>query len=164
MELFEIAVLISALLCSLVAGLVFTFAIIVMPGIKNLGDLSYLQSFKAIDRVIQNNQPVFILVWVGSVVVLLGTTLLGIWQLEGLNRILLVATCVVYLSGVHIPTITINIPLNNHLQSQNLETMTAPELLKTKIEFESRWLLWNSIRTILAVLTTALLLVLLIRL
>ena len=62
MELIEIAVMLSTLLCSLVAGLVFTFAIIVMPGIKNLGDLAYLQSFKEMDRVIQNNQPVFILV------------------------------------------------------------------------------------------------------
>lgn len=164
MQLIEITIILSALLCSLVAGLVFTFAIIVMPGIKNLGDLDYLRSFKAMDRVIQNNQPVFILVWLGSAVVLLLSTVLGIWQLEGLNRILLVAACVIYVFGVHVPTITINIPMNNHLQSQNLESMTPPELMKTKAIFESRWLRWNAIRTALAILTTTLLLVLLVRL
>lgn len=37
MELIQLAVLISALLCSLVAGFVLCFAIIVMPGIKSLG-------------------------------------------------------------------------------------------------------------------------------
>ena len=163
MELIEYTVLLSALFCSLVAGLVFTFMIIVMPGIKNLGDLAFLQSFKAMDRVIQNNQPVFIVVWLGSALLLLVSTVLGIWQLEGLDKILLIVACAIYLLGVHLPTITINIPLNNHIQAQDLETMTAPELLKTKAEFETRWLRWNTIRTVLAILTTALLLVLLVR-
>ena len=164
MELIQFAVLLSALLCSLVAGLVFTFAIVVMPGIKSLGDLGFLQSFKAMDRVIQNNQPIFILVWLGSAVVLLVSTVLGIWQLEGPDRILLIVACAVYLFGVQLPTVTINIPLNNLLQSQDLDTMTEPALLETKTRFESRWLRWNAIRTILAILTTALLLVLLTRL
>ncbi len=164
MELIQFTVLLSALLCSLVAGLVFTFAIVVMPGIKNLEDLGYLESFKAMDRVIQDNQPVFMLVWLGSAVALLISTALGIWRLEGFDRILLVAACLIYLLGVHVPTITINIPLNNHLQSQDLKTMTAPELLETKARFESRWLRWNAIRTVLAILTTVLLLVILVRL
>ena len=163
MEFIEFAVLLSALLCSLVAGLVFTFAIVVMPGIKNLGDLAYLQSFKAMDRVIQNNQPIFIAVWLGSALALLIATVLGIWQLEGLERMLLILAGAIYLFGVQVPTITINIPLNNHLQAQDLETMTAHELLKTKAEFESRWLRWNIIRTVLAILSTTLLLVVLLR-
>jgi uncharacterized membrane protein len=164
MELIQFAVLFSALLCSLVAGLVFTFAIVVMPGIKSLGDLAFLKSFKAMDRVIQNNQPIFMFVWLGSALVLLVSTVLGIWLLEGLDRILLVVACVIYLFGVHLPTVTINIPLNNHLQSQDLDTMTEPALLETTARFESRWLRWNAIRTVHAILTTALLLVLLIRL
>ena len=164
MELIQLAVLLSTLLCSLVAGLVFTFAIVVMPGIKSLGNLDYLKSFTAMDRVIQNNQPIFMLVWLGSALVLLVSTVLGIWQLDGLDRMLLVVACAIYLLGVHLPTVTINIPLNNHLQSQDLDTMTEPALKETMVRFESRWLRWNAIRTVLAILTTALLLVLLIRL
>ena len=164
MELIQFAVLLSALLCSLVAGLVLTFAIVVMPGIKTMGDLAFLKSFKAMDRVIQNNQPIFMLVWVGSAVVLLATTVLGIWQLAGLDRILLIVACAIYLFGVHLPTVTINIPLNNHLQSQDLDTLTETELSETMARFESRWLRWNVIRTAVAVLTTVLLLYLLIRL
>ena len=164
MELMQFAVLLSAMLCSLVAGLVLTFAIVVMPGIKALGDRDFLKSFKAMDRVIQNNQPVFILVWVGSAAVLLVTTVLGIWQLEGLDRSLLVVTCAIYLLGVHLPTVTINIPLNNHLQSQDLDSMTESALTATTERFEYRWLRWNTIRTVLAILTVAILLVLLTRL
>ena len=164
MDLIQFAVLLSALLCSLVAGLVLTFAIVVMPGIRTLGNLDFLRSFKAMDRVIQNNQPIFMLVWLGSVLVLLVSTVLGIWRLEGLDRVLLVVTCVIYIIGVHVPTVMINIPLNNHLQSQDLDTMTESSLLATSEMFESRWLRWNTIRTVIAILTTVLLLVLLIRL
>lgn len=164
MELLQFTVLLSALLCSLVAGLVFTFAIVVMPGIRSLGDLAFLKSFKAIDRVIQNKQPIFVLVWLGSAVVLLASTVLGIWQLESLDRILLVVACAIYLFGVQLPTVTINVPLNNYLQSQDLDKMTESALAETTANFESRWVRWNAIRTVLAILTTALLLVLLIRL
>jgi uncharacterized membrane protein len=164
MHLIQFAVLLSALLCSLVAGLVLTFAIVVMPGIQRLRDRAFLRSFKAMDRVIQDNQPIFMLVWVGSAMVLLISTVLGLWQLQGLDRILLLVACAIYLFGVQLPTVTINIPLNNHLQSQDLETMTEPALQETRDRFESRWLRWNAIRTVLAILTTVLLLVLLLRL
>ncbi|RZV34761.1 MAG: DUF1772 domain-containing protein [Chromatiales bacterium] len=164
MELIQFAVLVSVLLCSLVAGLVLTFAIVVMPGIRNLGDLDFLKSFAAIDRVIQNNQPIFMLVWIGSALVLLASTVLGIWQLDGLDRVLLVVACAIYMLGVQVPTVTINIPLNNHLQSQDLHTMTESGLLEITEMFESRWLRWNTIRTVNATLTTVLLLILLLRL
>ena len=164
MELIQFAVLLSALFCSLVAGLVLTFAIVVMPGIKTLGDLDFLRSFKAMDRVIQNNHPIFMLVWIGSAVVLVASTVLGIWRLEGLDRILLIVACVIYILGVQVPTVTINIPLNDQLQSLDLDAMPNPEVLATAENFESRWLRWNTIRTVVATLTTVLLLVLLVRL
>ena len=164
MELIQFAVLLSALLCSLVAGLVLTFAIVVMPGIRTLGNRDFLKSFKAMDRVIQDNQPVFMVVWLGSALVLLASTVLGIWRLEGLDRLLLVVACAIYFFGVHVPTVMINIPLNNRLQSQDLDTLTDSALLATTEVFESRWMRWNTIRTVVATLTTVLLLILLIRL
>ena len=163
MELFELAVLISALLCSLVTGLVLCFAIIVMPGIKTLGVLDSLKSFKAMDRIIQNNQPLFMMVWVGSAFALVSSTLLGIWRLEGIDLGLLISACILYLTGVHLPTITINIPLNNRLQALDLGDATEFELHEIEELFESRWLRWNAIRTAVATLTTVILLVLLLR-
>jgi uncharacterized membrane protein len=53
MDLLQIALTLATLLCSLVAGFVLAFAIVVMPGIRNLDDHDFLQAFKAIDRVIQ---------------------------------------------------------------------------------------------------------------
>ena len=164
MDLFNIALLLSALLCALVAGLVLTFAIVVMPGIRSMGDRDYLMAFKVIDRVIQNNQPVFVLVWLGSAVTVLVATVMGFWRLEGLDRILLVIAGVIYIFGVQVPTVTINVPINNRLQAQDLDALTEAELRAIAETYENRWLRWNTIRTVVATLTTVLLLVLLVRL
>ncbi|SLN30819.1 hypothetical protein ROA7450_01347 [Roseovarius albus] len=164
MELLQLAVLISALLCSLVAGFVLCFAIIVMPGIKTLGIRDFFKSFKAMDRIIQNNQPFFMVVWLGSTLTLVTSTMLGIWRLEGPDLSLLIFACVMYLLGVHLPTITINIPLNNRLQSLDLDATMESELHEIAELFESHWLRWNTIRTVVATLTTLMLLVLLLRL
>lgn len=164
MEPLQLILILSALLCSLVAGLVLAFAIVVMPGIRTLGTLGYLQSFKAMDLVIQNNQPIFMLVWVGSALAILASTVLGFGQLEGFDRALLIVTCVFYILGVHVPTATINIPLNNRLQAEDLDSMPQAEMQAMAEEFETTWLRWNTIRTVVATLTTVSLLFLLVRL
>lgn len=164
MELIHLTVLISTLLCSLVAGFVLCFAIIVMPGIKTLSALDFLKSFKVMDGIIQDNQPVFIIVWLGSALTLLTSTLLGFWRLDSPELGLLIFSCLIYLFGVHLPTITINIPLNNRVQSLDLDATTESELQKIVEFFEPRWLRWNTIRTVVATITTLMLLVLLLRL
>ena len=45
MSLFAFAVALSAILCSLVAGFVFAFATVAMPGIQSLGDRDFLGAF-----------------------------------------------------------------------------------------------------------------------
>ncbi len=96
--------------------------------------------------------------------VLLSSTLLGIWQLESPDLGLLVFSCLMFLFGVYLPTITINIPINNRVQSLDLDATTESELQDIVDLFESRWLRWNTIRTVVATLTTLMLLVLLLRL
>ena len=59
MGIFETVLIVATLLCSLVAGLVFAFAVVVMPGIKDLKDGEFIRAFQVMDRVIQNNQPLF---------------------------------------------------------------------------------------------------------
>ncbi|MEM9005165.1 MAG: DUF1772 domain-containing protein [Cyanobacteria bacterium P01_F01_bin.86] len=160
MNLLQIALTLSTLLCSLVAGFVLAFAIVVMPGIRSLNDHDFLQAFKVIDRVIQNNQPVFILVWLGSILALVTVTLMGFFQLDGVNRLLLGIAMAVYLLGVQLPTFTINVPLNNQLQLQTLDTMTDLALQEARMNFEPRWMRWNTFRTVFATLTSALLIIL----
>lgn len=164
MGVFEIALVLSALLCALVAGFVFAFATVVMPGIQGLNDREFLRVFKAMDLVIQHNQPAFILVWVGSVIMLSAGVLLGFWHLAGMDHLLLILAAAIYLLGVQVPTAIINVPLNNRLQKLELDVLGDSDVSEARVYFEGRWIKWNRIRTILAVLASASQIVLLLRL
>ena len=164
MNVFQIGLLAATLLCSLVAGFVFAFACVTMPGIGTLGDREFLRSFQVMDRVIQNNQPLFVLVWAGSALILVLCAVIGLGRLAGLDRGLLLAAVAVYLAGVQLPTLAINVPLNNRLQTLDLETMSDDTVAAARGDFEPRWNRWNQIRTVFAALTSVLLIVLVWRL
>ncbi len=164
MQILEPVLILATLLCSLVAGLVFSFAVVVMPGIRELGDRDFLRAFQVIDGVIQRSQPLFMLAWVGSIVAVLASLLMGVWQLEGTARSLLLAAGSIYLLLVQLPTFAINVPLNNQLQALDLAAAGDAAVGEARRRFEPRWLLWNWIRTGCAILTSTLLLTLLLQL
>jgi len=72
-----------------------------MPGIGKLNSREFLHAFQVMDRVIQNNQPVFMLVWIGSVLAIITAAALGIKELDGAGRLLIIVTTLIYLLGVH---------------------------------------------------------------
>jgi len=154
MSLLELALVLATLLCALTAGFVFAFASVVMPGIAKLSDREFIRSFQVIDGVIQTGQPVFGLVWMGSVVALLLSAVMGAVQLGGMERAFVVASALVYFLGVQVPTFTINVPLNNTLQGLNIDSMDEGVLASARNAFENRWVRWNSIRAITASLVS----------
>jgi uncharacterized membrane protein len=163
MTVFQAVLVLATFLCSLVAGFLFAFATVVMPGIRSLDDGGFIRAFQVIDRVIQNNQPLFIFMWVGSVLSLVGAAVLGLWALSGVDRLLVIVAALVYILGVQLPTVTINIPLNNELKKLDLGTMTETTRKRARDAFEPRWNRWNAIRTACASVASLLLMVLLIR-
>lgn len=152
----------ATLSVSLVAGLVFTFATIIMPGIGKLDDRAFVRAFQVIDGVIQAGQPLFGLVWIGSIVSLLVASLLGLWQLEGLPKWLLLAANFLYMVGVQLPTLTTNVPLNNRLQAVNFVESSDDTIRSARQEFEVRWNHYNNFRTVVAVVVTLILIMILI--
>ncbi len=161
MNLFQIVLIITAFLCSLTAGFLLAFAAVVMPGIRNLSDKEFIGSFRVIDRTIQNNQPVFMLMWVGSIIAIIISTALGMGELEGVALKLLILALIIYLTGVHLPTVIINIPLNNKLQALDVDTMTEEAIKEARENFEPRWNRWNLSRTFFSMITSLLLIILL---
>ena len=164
MGIFQLTLIVATFLCSLVAGFVFAFAVVVMPGIGKLGDGEFLRAFQVMDRVIQSNQPLFIFVWMGSVIALLAAAAIGFGQLDGTGRLLIIVAVLVYLLGVQVPTVTINVPLNNTVQALEIDAMDETAQAAARQDFEMRWNTWNSIRTGLASLVSVLLIILLLRL
>jgi len=162
MIIHEAALILATFLCSLVAGFLFAFAVVAMPGIARLRDRDFIRAFQVMDRVIQRNQPLFMLVWAGSILALPASALLAFGSLDGLGRWLLGAALLAYLLGVQLPTIAINIPLNNKLQLLNAEAMDDASSKQARLDFERRWNSANAVRTFVACLVSLMLMVILI--
>ena len=56
-----------------------------MPGIAKLDDGGYLRTFQVIDGVIQKNQPIFVTIWIGSIIALVTFNVLVFTQLGNDN-------------------------------------------------------------------------------
>ena len=130
-----------------------------MPGIKTLGDKAFMQAFQVTDRVIQNNHPLFMLVWPGSAVALIVCAASGFSTLEGVHLWLLLVATVAYIGGVQVATVVVHLPLNNALQDCDLESMSPEELRAARNDFEPRWNTANRIRTAIACVVALLLVV-----
>ncbi|HYZ83119.1 MAG TPA: DUF1772 domain-containing protein [Bryobacteraceae bacterium] len=163
MTVFHAVLLLATFLCSLVAGLLFAFAVVVMPGIRSLDDGDFIRAFRTMDRVIQNNQPLFVLVWVGSVLLLVAAAVLGMREPGVTDRLLVIIAALVYVTGVQLPTVTINVPLNNALKKLDPSTMNEATCKRARDNFETPWNRWNVFRTVCAGIVSILLLLVLLR-
>ena len=161
MDLLDILLIVSITLCSLVSGFIFTYAIIVMPGLSNLNDKEFIRAFQVTDAVIQNNQPIFMLTWIGSIVSLLSTILTSIVSFGLSDSWLVVLFSVVYLLGVQGITIAIHIPLNNQIQKVLIEELNDEAIKDERVKFERKWNFFNNIRTSISISVTLLLLIIL---
>ena len=164
MNVFDLVTIVATFLCSLMTGFLFAFAVVVMPGIKNLGDRAFLRSFQEIDRVIQGGQPLFIVMWIGSTGALIVAAVLAMIHQSGLDRVLVPIAALASVFLVQLPTMTINIPLNNTVQSLDVDALDIHSASQAREAFEPRWNRWNVIRTVASCAILAMLLVTLYRL
>ena len=99
MDLLDVALIFSILSCSLVGGFIFTYAIVVMPGLSSLSDKDFLRAFQVTDAIIQDNQPLFIFTWVGSMVAMFMMIVVSSVRVELAEAWPIVLISVAYLVG-----------------------------------------------------------------
>ncbi len=133
------------LLTGLTAGLCFTWSNAVTKGIAKLDDLTYLQSFQSMNRVIIN--PSFLLVFFLPAVLLLlnaylyrGAPPISFWPF--------LLAGILYFLGIGLVTIFGNVPLNEVLDAAVLESLSLSELKKLRTYFEQPWNRWHNLRTL----------------
>ena len=154
MEILNISLFFSTLLCSLVTGFILTYAIVVMPGLSKLDDKEFIKAFQVTDGIIQNNQPIFILIWVGSIISVVSTIIISIFTLGLLEAWKIIFVSLVYLIGVQAITIIIHLPLNRRIQKIDINSISSQSLNEERKNFETKWNYFNNIRTVIAFLVT----------
>ena len=132
-----------------------------MPGLSNLNDKEFIRAFQVTDAVIQNNQPIFMLTWIGSIVSLLSTILTSIISFGLSETWLVVLLSIFYLLGVQGITIAMHIPLDNQIQKVAIEELNDEAIKDERVKFERKWNYFNNIRTSISILVSLLLLILL---
>ena len=161
MDVLDISLIFSILSCSLVGGFIFTYAIVVMPGLSKLNDKDFLRAFQVTDAVIQNKQPLFMSTWIGSIIAILTTILVSLVSVGLPETWLILLIGVAYLLGVQGITVAIHIPLNNHIQKVKIEELNDETIANERLKFETRWNFFNYVRTIIAISVSVLMLILL---
>ena len=125
--------LITIILTGLSAGLCFTWANAVTPGLSQLDDMGYLQAFQAMNRAILN--PIFFVVFLGpffthaiQAYLARGATGAAFW--------LPVLAAILYIGGLVLVTVFKNVPINEVLDKTDLLTASAKELKILRARFE----------------------------
>ncbi len=150
----DISLVFAVLTCSLVTGFIFTYAVVVMPGFSKLDDKEFLRAFQVTDGVIQNNQPLFMLTWVGSIISVLSVIAISLLSLGLSEAWKFIVVGLIYLLGVQGVTISIHLPLNNRIQAIDINNMNNQSLNEERTKFEMRWNYFNKIRTFIAFFTS----------
>ncbi|MCF3108928.1 DUF1772 domain-containing protein [Niabella sp. CC-SYL272] len=140
---------IALLLVALMAGLFFSFSVAVTRGLKKLDDKSYLWAMQKINKAILN--PVFLLCFIGAPLLLIGTTMIRFFEDRWLFMWMLVTT-LVYTGGVFMVTMFCNVPLNNYLDRQRIDTLDPETAEAVRSRFEIPWNRYNHIRTLFSIL------------
>lgn len=147
MELAQGITLIAATITmGLVAGLFYTFAHDIMPGLGRTDDRTFVAGFQAIDTAINN--PWHAIAFVGAPVF---TALALALQLGADDRSLvvwIVAALALY-AVVLVITFRVNLPLNFEIQAAG-EPDNIADLAAVRNRFESRWVRWNVARAVLS--------------
>ena len=101
---------------------------------------------------------VFMLVWLGSIFLVVCTMGIAFLILNGNILWLKIVAGAVYLLGVQGITIFIHLPLNNRFQSVKVDEMDDETVHQQRLIFEAKWNFFNRARTALGFCATAMLL------
>ena len=144
-----IGLLSSIILTGLSAGFFVAWSVSVIPGTLKVADIVYLETMQSINRAILN--PVFFLVFFGSVILLFISTVLEFNTNKPAFYLMLAAT-LVYLFGTIGVTGMGNVPLNNQLDVMNLKTLGSAELSEFRQMYETDWNRLHTYKTVFAVI------------
>jgi uncharacterized membrane protein len=138
-----ISLVLSILTTGLAAGLFYAYSMSVMPGLARVGDRTFVEAMNSINKAILNGW--FAIVFGGAIVL---TVVAALFHLGASHRSVLlwiVVALVLYVAQL-VVTFTVNVPLNNELGTVDLDT---GDLAAARERFESTWVRWNIVRTLL---------------
>ena len=141
------SLMLATMTTGLVAGVYAIYANAFMPGLAKTDDRTFVSAFQAVDRAIVN--PLF--QGLGFVGALLFTLLAGLFSLKEKALPWIAVAFVLYLVTV-ILTIAVNVPLNDALKAAGDPATIDVAAARAAFD-EAKWVTFNLVRTLLALVS-----------
>jgi uncharacterized membrane protein len=130
----------------LCAGLFYSYACSVMPGLARTDNRTFVATMQNINDAIQN--PVFFATFIGAPALTLWALLIE--RRRGSRQTLRWVTGALVFAGLSLAvTAALNIPLNNDLKDAG-SVANISDLAGVRQHFEGPWVAWNVVRTVAA--------------
>jgi uncharacterized membrane protein len=142
----------ATLTTGLVAGVFYAYAVSVNLGLAEQPDASYVAAMNAINERIQN--PLFFASFFGAILFLLAALAIHSPKLRSGRFRLIALACVLYVGGGFLPTVFVNVPLNDQLAAVDPDA-PARILAEARAAYEGPWNFWNGVRAASSVLAFA---------
>lgn len=139
----RLALVIATLLVGLSAGFFFTYEASVTVALAQVGDVTYVEAFQAINDTVRN--PAFGLVFFGSIPAIAIAIAVNWNTVSTAPKVLLGAALVLYLVGLLV-TGTGNVPLNEDLADAG--ALTPAVAAEARADFEDSWNRLNLLRAL----------------
>jgi uncharacterized membrane protein len=130
----------------IIAGLFFTFSVVVMRSLDRLPAAQGIAAMQSINKVIIN--PLFMLFFMGTAVVSVGLGIVGALRLDRPEGKWLLAGAALYLVGSFVLTMAYNVPRNDRLDGFDPTTAEAARYWATYV---TEWTMANHVRTIASI-------------
>ncbi len=146
----SIILFLSVILTGLSAGFFYAWQVSVIPGTKNVGDITYLETMQSINRAILN--PAFFVVFFGTLIAL---SIASIYEFHTNKWVfgLMLAASIAYLGGTFGVTALGNVPLNNELDALNISELSTQKASEFRSYYEMNWNRLHLYRTAFSVLS-----------
>ena len=141
----------GALGCGLVAGVFFAFSTFIMRALARLPAAQGVAAMQSINVAVITPSFMLALFGTGAVCVFLSVFSLFKWQERGAGYLL--AGSLIYLFGTIVVTIVFNVPRNDALANNDPASI---EGIRFWTDYVSTWTTWNHVRTVAALIASAL--------
>ena len=135
----------SIVATGLMAGLWYGWSVSVIPGTRRVDDVNYIHTMQQINRAIIN--PGFIVPFVGIPLLVVAAAVLQFRAGDVRRGWLLVGSAAAYLVGVLGVTAGRNVPLNDSLDSLDLDGSDSDAVRIRREAYEAPWNRWHYVRT-----------------
>lgn len=146
--------LFSALGCGLMAGFFFAFSVVIMASLSRLQPPQGISAMQTINVVVLN--PLFFIGFFGTAVACLVLIILSLLRWHQPDSAYLLVGSLIYIIGTVLVTIIFNVPLNEALAKVEPNSIDGANLWANYLV---TWTRWNHIRTLAALIATALLII-----